>query len=451
MVQKMISTMTYYRKSGKLIFNELEGDELIRYTIRMANCHTVVMGMKTWALLDGPVPFCRNVVLTRSGSKTTPRADFMTFEEFKADLLVPSEPKRSVAVVGGYHIFKLFIEDECMYPELIQISITETTAKTPMEVSPRRVFDTSAFGWYDVCGFGGKFCNTRVVYYKHKLKEHQEYKYLRLMFNTLNEGVIKTNRTGVDTYSMFGESITFDISNWTIPLMTTKRVSFDNILEELLWFCRGETNSKILEEKGVNIWKGNSTREFLDARGLTDLPEGELGEIYGKQWRNFGDSASGFDQLEYVENLLRTDPQSRRIMISAWNPNRMFRMALPPCHFHVGWYVVDDRISCYFTMRSSDQFLAVCYNVVSYTILTYILAKRHGLKPDRIRYNAVDSHLYKTHVDALKKQLDRNPRPFPYLKVSDVVNGKEWGEISKEDFQLVAYYPHPAVAAVMAV
>jgi thymidylate synthase len=142
-------------------------------------------------------------------------------------------------------------------------------------------------------------------------------------------------------------------------------------------------------------------------------------------------------------------------MISAWNPNRMHKMALPACHFHVGWNVTEEGgekyLSCYFTMRSSDCALASCYNVVSYTILTYILAKRHGMKPKEIVYNAVDCHIYNTHVDAVKEQLSRNPRPFPYLILSDSIVSKDWEEMSSDDFELVGYFPHSSIKMEMAV
>jgi thymidylate synthase len=297
----------------------------------------------------------------------------------------------------------------------------------------------------------------------------EEYKYLHFMNNILTNGNKRSDRTGTGTVSLYGNQMRFDISQ-TIPLMTTKRVPFKTIVEELLWFCRGDTDAKVLQKKGVKIWDGNTSREFLDNQGLFHYPEGVLGAGYGFQWRfqgakyshSFADTSQidtsligGFDQLKYVEDLLEKDPFSRRIVISAWNPSDFDKTSLVPCHILIQFYVEEiageKHLSCQFYMRSNDVFLANVFNVVSYSVLTHILAKRHNMKPKEIIYTCGDSHIYSNHIEQVKEQLERNPRPFPKVVVSDSVKHKDWSEMTIDDFELVGYFPYPAIKAPMAV
>ena len=297
----------------------------------------------------------------------------------------------------------------------------------------------------------------------------QEYQYFDLMKNILESGNSRDDRTNVGTISLFGSQMRFDISE-TIPLMTAKQVPFRIILEELLWFCRGDTDAKILREKGVHIWDGNTSREFLDKQGL-NYEEGVLGAGYGFQWRHFGaeykqeyaDSSKvedrsiigGFDQLHHIEHLLKTDPFSRRIVLSAWNPTAFHQTALPPCHILLQFYVEEINgekyLSSHFYMRSSDVFLASVFNIVSYSILTYILALKCEMKPKEIIYSCGDTHLYKSHLTQVQELLSRRPRPFPKLILNPSLKSKDWSKISEEDFQLVGYYPRSAIKAEMAV
>jgi thymidylate synthase len=251
--------------------------------------------------------------------------------------------------------------------------------------------------------------------------------------------------------------------------MTLKQIPFRIILEELLWFCRGDTDAKILKNKGIHIWDGNTSREFLDGQGL-NYEEGVLGPGYGFQWRHQGSEykeeyadtskidtsiIGGFDQLQYVENLLKTDPYSRRIVLSAWNPSDLHKTALVPCHILLQFYVQEINnekyLSCQFYMRSNDVFLANVFNVVSYSILTYILALKCNMKPKEIIYTCGDSHIYKSHLEQVNLLLTRNPRPLPKLILSDSLKTKDWREMDVSDFELVGYYPHPTIKAEMAI
>ena len=283
------------------------------------------------------------------------------------------------------------------------------------------------------------------------------------------EGNNRDDRTTVGTVSIFGTQMRFNISD-TIPLMTAKQVPFRIILEELLWFCRGDTDSKILKAKGVHIWNGNTSREFLDRQGLFEYEEGVLGAGYGFQWRHFGaeykqefaDSSKienseigGFDQLSYIEHLLKTDPFSRRIVLSAWNPTAFHKTALPPCHILLQVYVEEIEgekyLSSHFYMRSNDVFLASVFNVVSYTILTYILALKCDMKPKEIVYSCGDTHIYKSHLTQVQELLTRKPRPFPKLILNQSLKSKDWSEMTEEDFEIVGYYPYGAIKAEMAI
>ena len=238
----------------------------------------------------------------------------------------------------------------------------------------------------------------------------------------------------------------------------------------MLFFCRGDTDAKILDRRGVKIWNANSTREFLDNRGLHNYKEGILGPVYGWQWRFFGANYSqafadtslvdtskigGFDQLEAVVHQLKNDPFSRRIIISAWNPVDLDKMCLPACHYSIQFYVEekngDKYLSAHFNMRSTDVFLGLPFNIASYSILVHILAKKVGMKTKEIIYTGGDVHLYKNHIDQINEQIDRTPRPFPKIYLNDRIKYMDWGSIKYSDFELIGYFPHSMIKANMAV
>jgi thymidylate synthase len=282
-------------------------------------------------------------------------------------------------------------------------------------------------------------------------------------------GAARSNRTAVPAVSVFGRQVRFSLADGRLPLLTTKRVGWRGVIEELLWFCRGETDTRVLRDRGVHIWDANSTREFLDARGLAHHEEGDIGPGYGFQWRHAGaeyrgpkprvrydgGDNGGFDQLAYVEHLLRTDPHSRRILMSAWSPSDLDSTALPPCHVMAQWYVRDDddgaRLSCMLTMRSCDTFLGLPFNVASYGALTHALAKRTGLVADELVVSIGDCHLYENCIEQALEQASRAPRPSPVLSMSDAVATAAWEELTADDFGVSGYYPHPAIRAEMAV
>jgi len=249
----------------------------------------------------------------------------------------------------------------------------------------------------------------------------------------------------------------FDIRE-SFPLLTTKKMYWKGVVHELLWFLHADTNSKHLEEKKVNIWKGNSNREFLDKQGLETYEEGDCGPIYGFQWRHFGAEYSGMhadyqgqgiDQLQNCIHLLKSDPTSRRIFMSAWNPIHLHQMCLPPCHVSYQFYVSNkNELSCILYQRSGDMFLGVPFNIASASLLTYILADMCNLKPGVLTIQIGDAHIYENHIEQVKIQLERIPFVFPKLTISQ--NPKERIEdYTFENFTLENYQSHATIAAVM--
>lgn len=287
-----------------------------------------------------------------------------------------------------------------------------------------------------------------------------EMQYLNLLQLVAAKGVSKSDRTEVGTRSMFGAALAFDLQVG-FPLLTTKKVHFKSVLEELLFFVSGETNTKILEDKGVNIWKGNTTREFLDMRGLTNYAEGEYGPAYGFQWRNWGGdyqkftkdgTKTGIDQLTDVIQQLKENPHSRRHVVSAWNPSQISQMALPPCHaMFQFWVDGDGGLHTMVYQRSCDLFLGVPFNIASYAALTHIVAKLTGLTPSVLQWVGGDVHVYNNHLTQVREQVSRarNIRQFPELVVSDDLTDLD--NITSDMFELVGYDPHPAIKAPMAV
>jgi thymidylate synthase len=294
-------------------------------------------------------------------------------------------------------------------------------------------------------------------------QEHQEYVYLNLLNRVLTNGKNRGDRTGTGTISVFGEHMRFDISQ-NLPVLTTKFVPWKSCIKELLWFLKGQTDVTILQKDGVKIWDGNTSRDFLDKQGLSHLPEWDLGEGYGYQWRHFGAeyktckddyTGQGFDQIKFIINELKTNPFSRRMYMTSWNASRLHNMALPPCHLSAQFYVdIDDgvkHLSCQMYQRSVDTFLGCPWNIMSYAVLTYILATICDMKPKELIMCLGDTHIYSTHIEQVKEQLTRTPYPFPKLFVNTDIKNKELEDISIEDFHLVDYKYHPAIKARMAV
>lgn len=261
--------------------------------------------------------------------------------------------------------------------------------------------------------------------------------YLDLLRRVMAEGVVKGDRTGTGTRSVFGHQMRFDLS-MGFPLVTTKKLHLRSIIHELLWFIAGETNIEYLRKNAVTIWD-----EWADEGG-------ELGPVYGKQWRSWAKPDGGtVDQIQWVIDEIKRNPDSRRLVVSAWNPADLDKMALPPCHCLFQFYVADGKLSCQLYQRSADIFLGVPFNIASYALLTAMMAQVTGLKPGDFVHTFGDAHLYSNHVEQATLQLTREPRPLPVLKLNPEV--KSLFDFTYNDITIEGYDPHPAIKAPVAV
>jgi len=261
--------------------------------------------------------------------------------------------------------------------------------------------------------------------------------YLELMKHVLNNGTVKKDRTGIGTRSIFGAQLRFSLDAG-FPLLTTKRVHLKSIIHELLWFLKGDTNTRYLKENGVSIWDDWANEN------------GDLGPIYGYQWRSWPTPNGGhIDQIAHIIEQIQTNPDSRRIIVSAWNVADLPDMALLPCHAFFQFYVAEGRLSCQLYQRSADLFLGVPFNIASYALLTMMVAQVTGLRPGDFVHTFGDTHLYLNHLDKAREQLEREPRRLPTMRLNPAV--KDLFQFRYEDFTLESYDPHPAIRAPVAV
>ena len=291
---------------------------------------------------------------------------------------------------------------------------------------------------------------------------HDENQYLHLIEDILSEGTKEEGRNGT-TFAVFGAAMHFSLNDRRVPFLTTKRVAWKTCLKELLWFIRGETDNALLQAQNVHIWDGNASREFLDSRGLVNRAEGDLGPIYGFQWRNFGgeypanhdsnsnsNSKKGVDQLQSVIDALKDPAQrtSRRLIVSAWNPCQLDEMALPPCHVLMQFHVTHGTLlSCSLYQRSGDVGLGVPFNIASYSMLTHLLAHHCGLEAYEFIYHLGNAHIYDDHVEALKEQLKREPYDFPQIAIRAL--HEDIGKYELGEFEVQGYQCHDAIQMTM--
>jgi len=296
----------------------------------------------------------------------------------------------------------------------------------------------------------------------------EEEQYLNLIREILTRGTWEEGRNG-RTKSIFGHSMRFSLQDGKIPILTTKKTAWKTCLKELLWFIRGETDNKLLQDQGVHIWDGNSTREFLDSRGLNNYDVNELGPIYGRQWRNFNapyiskkdkrfaeglpeneksyyNIEGGVDQLQQIIDALKDPAQrtSRRLIMTAWNPCQLDNMALPPCHILCQFNVHDgNKLSCSMYQRSNDEACGTSFNIASYSFLTHLIAKHCGLEAYEFVYFKGNCHIYEEHVDGLKLQITREPYPFPTVSIKQV--RENINDYCVDDFEIHNYQHHEPI------
>lgn len=291
------------------------------------------------------------------------------------------------------------------------------------------------------------------------MENKEEYQYLHLLNNIIENGTWEECRNG-KTKSIFGASMRFSLKDGKIPIITTKKTAWKTCLKELLWFIRGETDNKILKNQGVHIWDLNSTREFLDSRGLFEYDEDECGPIYSRQWRHYNaecdingkrvEGSQGIDQLQQIIDALKDPKQrtSRRLLMTAWNPCQLDQMALPPCHVMCQFNVHDgNKLSCALYQRSCDFFLGSCFNIASYSFLTHLLAKHCELEAHEFVYFMGNCHLYENAIDAAKLQITREPFEFPTVSINRI--RENINDYQVEDFEINNYKSHEAIKVSM--
>ncbi|KAL8129539.1 hypothetical protein V2J09_018694 [Rumex salicifolius] len=483
-------------KDGKLPWN-LPSDlkffkDITLTTSAPGKKNAVVMGRKTWESIPSkyrPLPGRLNVILTRSlESNIITSEDVVTCQSMVSALELLAGSTYSVSiervfVIGGGQILKEALNGPAC--DAIHITEIETGIECDTFIPP---IDSFLFHpWYSSLPSvenNIRFCFTTYARVRRALvdmdaqdesmvassklntskfeiqdfsflpqnvlKRHEEYMYLQLVEEILSNGNVKGDRTGTGTLSKFG----------------SQRVFWRGVVEELLWFISGSTNARILQDKGIHIWVGNASRSYLDSIGLNDREEGDLGPVYGFQWRHFGArytnmhadyTGQGFDQLSDVIHKIKNNPDDRRIILSAWNPSDLKMMALPPCHMFAQagvslyvFYVANGELSCQMYQRSADMGLGVPFNIASYALLTCMIAHSNcDLIPGEFIHVIGDTHVYATHIAPLQEQLKNQPRPFPILKINP--EKKDINSFVASDFKLTGYDPHQKIEMKMAV
>lgn len=406
--------------------------------------NAIIMGRKTWESLNQrPLPNRLNVVLSSSVNCDVPPG-VLVYGSLDAALQSLGVMKNvgTIFVIGGSQVYKEAIRHpHCshLYRTIIYGDV-ECDVYIPMELSPE-------FSLLETQTFHDQQCEiqhwTRPQVLCENLEEKQ---YLDIVKDILENGTIRMDRTGTGVKSKFGYTMRFDLSNNQFPLLTTKKVFFRGVVEELLWFLKGHTNAKLLRDKGVKIWDGNASRSYLDSIGLVDREEDDLGPVYGFQWRHFGAqyktmhddyTGQGIDQIQDLIHRIKTNPSDRRLILTAWNPSDLKIMALPPCHCFCQFYVDGKKLSCQMYQRSCDMGLGVPFNIASYALLTIIMAYVCNLEPGEFIHVLGDAHIYMNHMDAIREQLKRNPRAFPTLTITSL--SKDIDALTIDDFKLAGY------------
>ena len=286
---------------------------------------------------------------------------------------------------------------------------------------------------------------------------YEELAYLQLIKTVIETGEEKSDRTGVGTVSLFSCSLDFNLTDG-FPLLTTKKMAWKSVLRELIWFISGSTDAKVLQKQNVHIWDGNTSKEFIQKNKL-NLKEGDIGPLYSFQWRHFGAeyidcdtdyTNQGIDQIKYVEDELKNNPTSRRILFSAWNPIDIKKSVLPPCHIMAQFYVRSNKyLDIQVYSRSIDMILGCPFNIASYACMTYMWAKVLNLEPGKMKYTFGDTHVYKNHITGAKEQIVRVPYKFPKLNIKRKVNSIF--EYVEDDFEIIEYSSHPSIKFKMAI
>lgn len=467
---------------------------------------TVIMGRKTWESMKcQPLPGRHNFILSSRASqlerehleqqtKQQVTADKPqktdTFVMFFNDLDQALEKvvTEKTFVIGGAQLY----QEALTHPKCESLLITHLDATLPVDTcfpditqdnylvkeilqSGQAKITSHSCSVEQSSSLIKELPYSIVHYVRHdvnKLPDKTSYRgesgYLQALKDIIDRGEVRDDRTGVGTQALFGLQFRYDLSQGCYPLLTTKKMFTRGIFGELLWFLRGQTDNQLLIDQKIGIWTGNSTREFLDSRGLTDLTENDIGPSYGFQFRHAGakyqnaktnyfqdgpgEPGEGrFDQVEYVIDQLRNNPHGRRAIINLWNPSDLGQMALPPCLFMYQFWVSEDKyLCCSLYQRSGDMGLGVPFNIASASLLMNLIGRLTGLIPKELVHTIGDAHIYLNHREALRRQVTRRPRPFPRLRVEDRGQSRV-EDFVIEDFKVEGYFPYPGIKMEMAV
>jgi dihydrofolate reductase/thymidylate synthase len=446
-------------KSGEIPWTSRSDLQFFRETTMGRKRNAIIMGRKTYESIPEerrPLEGRRNVIISRKWKQENfPNISiFPSLLDALAGLGSQTGSYDEIFVTGGESVYTEAIANYLYLCKRVYV----TKFKADYECDQFFAFDA-------IKNFPQFQDPTRtrdfIRYFFAPNVKHAEYDYLHLMKRIKDDGEPCPDRTGVGTKSIFGTRLEFDISE-RLPILTTKRIYYNKIISELLLFISGKTDSKLLETKSNDIWKENTTRKFLDGRGLTEYREGDMGPMYGFQWRHWGAeysgceadySGQGVDQLQTLIQAIRDDPHSRRHILSSWNVTTLDKGVLAPCHVLAQFHVSGDRrhLDCCVFQRSADTFLGLPFNIASYAMLTYMIAHLTTLKPRTLIFQIGDTHIYNSHVEAVVKQLGRTPRPFPKLTFREQFKIHEIDDFTEDSFIIEDYNPCPYIAAKMAV
>tara|TARA_B110000967_G_C18897827_1_gene572082 strand:+ start:3947 stop:5368 length:1422 start_codon:yes stop_codon:yes gene_type:complete len=443
----------------------------LKWFKRHTKDNIVMMGYNTWCSLPKkPLPDRLNIVLTKNHHDILKEMNhgnvlpFQSFEDAK-QYLFKNHKDQKVFVMGGgqlydYIYLKYSFLIEAMYITEVNYELDPNIDQgilSRCDIIPNkkyiRTFHKECSSEGRICGGEKQMLNYEYTIYQRKdCMNQNEQQYLQLLRKIFDEKNIKSTRNSA-VFSSFGEKMVFDLREG-FPLLTTKKMGYKTILRELLWFLSGSTNNKKLQEKNVHIWDQNASKEFLETRGL-DYQEGDLGPVYGFQWRHFGAEyqgvnsdyqGKGVDQIKYIIDTIKADPSSRRLIFSAWNPCDIDKMALPPCHVMVQFSIDGDHIDAQLYQRSGDMFLGVPFNIASYSFLLHIIGKLTNYKPRYLHHVLGDAHIYSNHLDVVEQQLERVPYDSPKLKLGDF---SDIDQITESDFTIEEYQSYSALKTEM--
>jgi dihydrofolate reductase / thymidylate synthase len=437
--------------------------------------NTVIMGRKTWESIPDkfkPLKSRVNIILSKTMCDDDVNEYNNTYVANSLDNALNKNYKdknQNVFIIGGAQLYNEAIN----HPNTRELFITEIYKNYECDTFFPKI-EQDKFKITSLSEF--RYSKDEDVYYRNliytsvnqinmtKAKiwiNNEEKQYINLLRNIVEEGVERNDRTNVGTLSVFGERLKYDLRE-TFPLLTTKRMFVRAIFEELMLYISGRTDNKILQEKNIHIWDGNTTREFLDSRGLTGYPEGDMGETYGFNFRHYGAeyngcdkdyTGQGFDQIQNVINLIKNDPTSRRMLINLFNPATQHKAALPACLCQYQFYVntVKNELNLQIYLRSSDFFLANNWNACTGAFLVHMICNLEGidLTPGDLTVITGDTHIYKSHIDAVKENMERIPLPSPKLVILN--KHKDLRDFVYSDMKIIGYHPYPSIKAEMAV